>query len=80
MLTVKKKKKSLGFNLPDTDSKGSSLMQGLQVWNLVWENEAALERRSDSRVLVLVLPGITEPVSWVGPVVVTFQSQHVPPL
>lgn len=55
-------------------------MQGLQVWNLVWENEAALERRSDSRVLVLVLPGITEPVSWVGPVVVTFQSQHVPPL
>ena len=49
----KKKKKRLAFNLPLSASQEISLKQVLRVWDLVWENEADLDRRSDSRVSVL---------------------------
>lgn len=42
-------------------------MQALQVWDLVWKNESVLDGRSDTRMFLLVLPGVTEPVSSVGP-------------
>lgn len=42
-------------------------MQALQGWDLVWENESVLNRKSDTRVFILALPGVPEPVSSIGP-------------
>lgn len=55
----KKFKIRLAFNLPHSASEESSLMQTLQVWDSVWEKELVLVRKSDTRVLfILVLPGV----------------------
>lgn len=55
-------------------------MQVLQVWGLVLENESVLDR-SDSKVYILVLPGVIGPVSSIGPGDVAFKesSPSLPP-
>lgn len=55
-----------GFNLLPSTSKESSHVsyantQTLRVWDSVWENEEALDLRSDSQALILIHPGHIEP-------------------
>lgn len=54
-------------------------MQALQGWDLVWENESVLNRKSDTTVFILALPGVPEPVSSIGPGDVASKEPYPPP-
>lgn len=53
-------------------------MQALQVWDLVLQNESVLDR-ADSKVYILVLPGVIGPVSSIGPGDVAFKESPPSP-